>query len=219
MVPAPWAQHAAGSYEPTDDIGVHLTLNAEHAVVPMGPGDPCAVAAVGRGRVPARHRRPVGARRPRRGVPRAHRPDHPRDRVGHRRDPPGAASDGDHAATGVLRHLPRRWPCEFRLPIRLPSTVTAEQAGFPFRRLAADEGCCSPTTSTTIGVPGRATECSSASAPRSRASPNSTSNRRSTRPRSVRSDARTRRLDRRSRRSSPATPTLAGPDRRRRAPC
>ena len=25
-------------------------------------------------------------------------------------------------------------------PIRLPSTVTAEQAGFPFRRLAEDEG-------------------------------------------------------------------------------
>ena len=29
---------------------------------------------------------------------------------------------------------------EFRLPIRLPSTITAEQAGFPFRQLAAEEG-------------------------------------------------------------------------------
>ena len=33
---------------------------------------------------------------------------------------------------------------EFRLPIRLPSTITAEQAGFPFRRLAADEGVVFP---------------------------------------------------------------------------
>ena len=34
--------------------------------------------------------------------------------------------------------------CEFRLPIRLPSTITAEQAGFPFRRLAAEEGVVFP---------------------------------------------------------------------------
>ena len=33
---------------------------------------------------------------------------------------------------------------EFRLPIRLPSTITADQAGFPFRRLAADEGVVFP---------------------------------------------------------------------------
>lgn len=33
---------------------------------------------------------------------------------------------------------------EFRLPIRLPSSITAEQAGFPFRQLAADEGVLFP---------------------------------------------------------------------------
>ena len=33
---------------------------------------------------------------------------------------------------------------EFRLPIRLPSTITAEQAGFPFRQLAAEEGVVFP---------------------------------------------------------------------------
>jgi hypothetical protein len=33
---------------------------------------------------------------------------------------------------------------EFRLPIRLPSTITADQAGFPFRRLAAEEGVVFP---------------------------------------------------------------------------
>jgi hypothetical protein len=33
---------------------------------------------------------------------------------------------------------------DFKLPIRLPSTVSAEQAGFPFRRLAAEEGVVFP---------------------------------------------------------------------------
>jgi predicted glycoside hydrolase/deacetylase ChbG (UPF0249 family) len=33
---------------------------------------------------------------------------------------------------------------EFRLPIRLPSTLSAEQAGFPFRRLAEEEGIIFP---------------------------------------------------------------------------
>jgi hypothetical protein len=33
---------------------------------------------------------------------------------------------------------------QFRLPIRLPSTISAEQAGFPFRRLAAAEGVVFP---------------------------------------------------------------------------
>jgi chitin disaccharide deacetylase len=33
---------------------------------------------------------------------------------------------------------------EYQLPIRLPSTITAEQAGFPFRTLAAEEGVIFP---------------------------------------------------------------------------
>ena len=33
---------------------------------------------------------------------------------------------------------------EFGLPIRLPSTISAEMAGFPFRRLAAEEGVVFP---------------------------------------------------------------------------
>ncbi len=37
MVPAPWARHAAGSCTALDDIGVHLTLNAEHEVYRWGP--------------------------------------------------------------------------------------------------------------------------------------------------------------------------------------
>jgi len=33
---------------------------------------------------------------------------------------------------------------EFALPVRLPSTISPEQAGFPFRRLAAEEGVVFP---------------------------------------------------------------------------
>ena len=36
MVPAPWARHAAIMYR-GDDIGVHLTLNAEHENYRWGP--------------------------------------------------------------------------------------------------------------------------------------------------------------------------------------
>jgi len=36
MVPAPWARHAVLNYA-DDDIGVHLTLNSEHAMYRWGP--------------------------------------------------------------------------------------------------------------------------------------------------------------------------------------
>ncbi|MEY2710862.1 MAG: hypothetical protein RL487_645, partial [Actinomycetota bacterium] len=36
MMPAPWARHAADMYR-GEDIGVHLTLNAEHPVYRWGP--------------------------------------------------------------------------------------------------------------------------------------------------------------------------------------
>ena len=37
MVPAPWARDAALRYVPTDDIGVHLTLNCEYEAYRFGP--------------------------------------------------------------------------------------------------------------------------------------------------------------------------------------
>ena len=43
--------------------------------LPLGPDHPRPVAAVGRGRLPPHPRRPVGARRPRRGAARVPRPD------------------------------------------------------------------------------------------------------------------------------------------------
>ncbi len=53
---------------------------------------------------------------------------------------------------------------EFRLPIRLPSTITADQAGFPFRNSPPTRAWCSPITSTTTGAPAAASACTTRSA-------------------------------------------------------
>ena len=52
-----------------------------------------------------------------------------------------------HARLQLVNHLVSIFSleqCPFRLPIRIPSTITAEQAGFPFRALAASEGVLFP---------------------------------------------------------------------------
>lgn len=138
MVPAPWAQHAAGMYEPTDDIGVHLTLNAEHEAYRWGPITHAPSLLSGEG-----------------GFPRNI------DDLWEHADPDEVyreltAQVARALAWGIdVTHLAPHLTaitlrpeffgiyidvaCEFRLPIRLPSTVSAEQAGFPFRQLADDE--------------------------------------------------------------------------------
>ena len=143
MVPAPWAQHAAGMYRPDDDIGVHLTLNAEHPQYRWGPVTHAPSLHSGEG-----------------GFPRD------LDDLWEHADPEEVyreltAQVNRAIAWGIdVTHLAPHLTAitlrpeffgiyldvatEFRLPIRLPSTVTAEQAGFPFRRLAADEGVLFP---------------------------------------------------------------------------
>jgi predicted glycoside hydrolase/deacetylase ChbG (UPF0249 family) len=37
MMPCPWARHAAARVTPSDDVGVELTLNAEHSQLRWGP--------------------------------------------------------------------------------------------------------------------------------------------------------------------------------------
>ena len=144
MVPAPWARHAAAMYEPGDDIGVHLTLNAEHPNYRWGPITHAPSLLVRRRRVPPLDRRPVGARRPRRGAPGVPGPDRAGAGVGHRRHPPRPAPDGDHAAAGVLRRLPRHGRRVRACRSACRRRSRAEQAGFPFRRLAAEEGVVFP---------------------------------------------------------------------------
>ena len=143
MVPAPWARHAATEYRPSDDIGVHLTLNAEHDQYRWGPVTHAPSLLSGDGGFPRNiddlweHADPDEVYRELKAqITRAQ----------------AWGIDVTHLAPhltaitlrpeffGIYLDL----AVEFALPIRLPSTVSAEQAGFPFRRLAADEGVVFP---------------------------------------------------------------------------
>lgn len=143
MVPAPWARHAAANARPGDDIGVHLTLNAEHPEYRWGPITHAPSLQSGEGGFPRtledlwEHADPTEVLRELRaqvaraqlwGVDVTHL--------------------APHLSAITLRpeffdvYLDLAY--EFKLPIRLPSTISAEQAGFPFRRLARDEGVVFP---------------------------------------------------------------------------
>jgi predicted glycoside hydrolase/deacetylase ChbG (UPF0249 family) len=143
MVPAPWARHAAEMYEPSDDIGVHLTLNAEHASYRWGPITHAPSLLSGEGGFPRNladlweHADPDEVYRELRaqvtraiawGIDVTHLAPHL------------TAITLRPEFFGVYTDLAG----EFELPIRLPSTITAEQAGFPFRRVATDEGIVFP---------------------------------------------------------------------------
>jgi len=143
MVPAPWARHAAELYEPGDDIGVHLTLNAEHRIYRWGPITHAPSLLSGDGGFPRtiddlwEHADPDEVRRELQAqIERAL----------------AWGIDVTHLAPHLTAITLRpeffdiylELAVQFRLPIRLPSTISADQAGFPFRRLAADEGVVFP---------------------------------------------------------------------------
>lgn len=143
MVPAPWSQDAARRLTPTDDIGVHLTLNCEYDAYRFGPITHAPSLLSGEG-----------------GFPRT------LDDLWEHADPDEVFRECraqiDRAlAWGVdVTHLaPHLSPImlrpeffgvylelavDYRLPIRLPSTISADVAGFPFRSLAAAEGVLFP---------------------------------------------------------------------------
>ncbi len=142
MVPAPWARHAADLYE-GEDIGVHITLNAEHPLYRWGPITHAPSLLSGEGGFPRdvddlwEHADPSEVLRECRAqIERALL----------------WGFDVSHLAPhlSVITLRPEFFDIylelasEFRLPIRLPSTITAERAGFPFRKLAADEGVVFP---------------------------------------------------------------------------
>ena len=143
MVPAPWARHAATLYQPTDDIGVHLTLNAEHETYRWGPithapsllsgetGFPRDLADLWEHADPSEVFRELQAQIERAvawGIDVTHL--------------------APHLTAITLRpeffDVYLELACIFRLPVRLPSTVSESQAGFPFRKLAAAEGVVFP---------------------------------------------------------------------------
>lgn len=142
MVPAPWARHAAEMYA-GEDIGVHLTLNSEHPHYRWGPITQAPSLLSGGGGFPAtiddlwEHADAEEVRRECRAqIERA---------IAWGIDVTHLAP---HLTSITLRpeffDIYLDLAVEFRLPIRLPSTVTSEQAGFPFRRLADDDGVVFP---------------------------------------------------------------------------
>lgn len=143
MVPAPWAHHAAEQARPDDDIGVHLTLNSEHASYRWGPVTHAPSLQSGEGGFPRTltdlwdHADPDEVRRELRAqVERAL----------------AWGIDVTHLAPHLSAITLRpeffdvylELAADYRLPIRLPSTISAERAGFPFRTLAADQGVVFP---------------------------------------------------------------------------
>jgi chitin disaccharide deacetylase len=143
MVPAPWAGHAAALSLPGDDLGVHLTLNAEHECYRWGPITHAPSLQSGQG-----------------GFPRTledlwEHADHAEVLRELRAQIERALAWGldvthlaPHLTAITLRpeffDVYLELAVDYRLPIRLPSTVSAEQAGFPFRRLAEEEGVVFP---------------------------------------------------------------------------
>jgi predicted glycoside hydrolase/deacetylase ChbG (UPF0249 family) len=143
MVPAPWAWHAANNVLPDDDIGVHLTLNAEHSCYRWGPITHSPSLLSGEGGFP-RSLADLWEHADQTEVIRELRAQIERAMAW--------GVDVTHLAPhlSAITLRPEFFDVylelahDYRLPIRLPSTVSAEQAGFPFRQLAADEGVIFP---------------------------------------------------------------------------
>ncbi len=143
MVPAPWARDAAQRYLYADDIGVHLTLNCEYEGYRFGPITHAPSLLSGEAGFP-RHIADLWEHADTEEVLRECRAQIER------------ALAWDIDVTHLTPHLTAitlrpeffdiylELAVEFRLPIRLPSTITADQAGFPFRHLAAEEGVVFP---------------------------------------------------------------------------
>ncbi len=143
MVPAPWARDAALRYLPTDDIGVHLTLNCEYEAYRFGPITHAPSLLSGEAGFP-RHIGDLWEHADTEEVLRECRAQIER------------ALAWGIDVTHLTPHLTAitlrpeffdvylELAVEFRLPIRLPSTISADQAGFPFRSLAAEEGVVFP---------------------------------------------------------------------------
>ncbi|MFM7337278.1 MAG: ChbG/HpnK family deacetylase [Actinomycetota bacterium] len=136
------ARHAINNYN-GEDIGVHLTLNSEHSDYRWSSITNSASLASGEGGFPRtiddlwEHADPAEVLRECRAqIERA---------MAWGLDPTHLAP---HLTAITLRpeffDIYLELACEFRLPIRLPSSISADQAGFPFRKLAAEEGIVFP---------------------------------------------------------------------------
>ncbi|MFM9084609.1 MAG: ChbG/HpnK family deacetylase [Actinomycetota bacterium] len=142
MVPAPWARFAALENN-GDDIGVHLTLNAEHPNYRWGPITHAPTLLSGEGGFP-------------RSIDDLWEHADAEEVLRECRAQIERAIAWGIDVTHLAPHLSAitlrpeffdvylELAVEFRLPIRLPSTVPVDAAGFDFRRLAAEEGVVFP---------------------------------------------------------------------------
>lgn len=142
MVTAPWARHAAAEYL-GEDVGVHLTLNAEHAHYRWGPITHAPSLMSGEGGFP-------------RTIDDLWNHADPEEVWRECRTQVERAIAWGFDITHLSPHLTAMTlrpeffsvyvdlAAEFRLPIRLPSTLTEQQVGFPFRAVAAAEGVLFP---------------------------------------------------------------------------
>jgi len=143
MVPAPWARDAALRYEPSDDIGVHLTLNCEYEAYRFGPITHAPSLLSGEAGFPRR-------------IADLWEHADPKEVLRECRAQIERAIAWGIDATHLTPHLTAitlrpeffdvylELAVDFRLPIRLPSTISSDQAGFPFRHLAEQEGVVFP---------------------------------------------------------------------------
>jgi predicted glycoside hydrolase/deacetylase ChbG (UPF0249 family) len=142
MVPCPWAREAAARYR-GEDIGVHLTLNAEWDLYRWGPITYGPSLLDGDGGFP-RTLQDVWDHADLDEVRRELRAQVERAIL--------CGFDVTHLDShmGTLQLRPEFFDVylelavEFRLPIRLSGASTERLIGFPFRRLAAEEGVVFP---------------------------------------------------------------------------
>jgi predicted glycoside hydrolase/deacetylase ChbG (UPF0249 family) len=142
MVPCPWARDAASRYR-GEDVGVQLTLNAEHDLYRWGPITRAPSLLDGDGGFPRTtedlwdHADLDEVRRECRAQ--VERAIYWGFDVSHL---------GSHMAALELRpeffDVYLELAVDFRLPIRLGPASTERSVGFPFRRLAAEEGVVFP---------------------------------------------------------------------------
>jgi predicted glycoside hydrolase/deacetylase ChbG (UPF0249 family) len=142
MVPCPWARDAAARYR-GEDVGVHLTLNAEHELYRWGPITQAPSLLDGDGGFP-RTRSDVWEHADLDEVKRELRAQVERAILW--------GFDVSHLDShmGTLQLKPEFFDVylelaiDFELPIRLSGASTERVIGFPFRNLAADEGVLFP---------------------------------------------------------------------------
>ncbi|MGK2929014.1 MAG: polysaccharide deacetylase family protein [Acidimicrobiales bacterium] len=152
MVPCPWSREAASRYR-GEDVGVRLTLTAEHDLYRWGPITHAPSLLDGDGGFPRtnvdawEHADPDEVRRECRAqVERAIL----------------WGFDVSHLDShmSALQLRPEMFDVyldlavEYRLPVRLSGEATQRNVGFPFRRLAAEEGVLFPDHFMPVGAVG-----------------------------------------------------------------